>query len=436
MHLDGPVRAEMQLDFSDIGIWLSHWSFSFPPARTILRPIMPKEPSSPTNRGKRPKAKAMPVIAQPPSPSSDELGLPLTPRPTLANIGKVNTEQDLWTLDEEGPGLTPSVSPGAESKDPLQRSLEVEKLPKESAAADLKHPRKVDKLSVIPSRHQSKSSGQPIVKVPSTVGIEFDDLDHWDDDDITEPKSEEIEEVREISTSADLPKPELESISPTPASAQPDEPELGEVDEVAESKPEAEAMPPPAMPTKEVLQTLAKPITSMSKLERFGLIGLFIVLILGGGGFLLFSIYGLPTESKRVMENDFPIKGEHLEIKSASTYWRAPITTGDNPDKFQRGTVFLPAIKFAANTGNGALRVVFRNQDGELVGDVQTRMINAGESLEIPATAGFDDAGMHAAYRTGESKPWTVQVSEAPSTNSPPEAFKELFQINISTDRY
>ena len=379
----------------------------------------------------------MPVISADPAPSSDELGLPLKPRPTLANIGKVNTEQDLWSLDEEVSEPTPPVSRESESAASTQRSLEVVKLPKEPAASNPKTPEKVDKLTVIPARHMPKSGSRSKVKVASNVGIEFDDLDHWDDDDSTEPKSEKSEELSEISTAAELPDPEIESISPSIASPKPDELEPNELepDELAEPEPVTPELPPPAVPTKEVLQTLSKPIASISKLERIGLIGLFVVLILGGGGFLLFSISGLPTESKRVMENDFPIKGEHLEIKSASTYWRAPITTGDNPDTFQRGTVILPAIKFSANTGNGALRVVFRNQDGELVGDVQTRMINAGESLEISATAGFDDAGMHAAYRTGESKPWTIQVSEAPSANAPPDAFKELFQINISTDR-
>ena len=55
--------------------------------------------------------------------------------------------------------------------------------------------------------------------------------------------------------------------------------------------------------------------------------------------------------------------------------------------------------------------------------------------LQIAATAGFEDLGMHAAYRTGQSKPWTIEVLEAPSESAANAEFKKLFEINISTDR-
>jgi hypothetical protein len=42
---------------------------------------------------------------------------------------------------------------------------------------------------------------------------------------------------------------------------------------------------------------------------------------------------------------------------------------------------------------------------------------------------------MHAAYRTGQSKPWTIQVLEGPSETAANAEFKKLFEINISTDR-
>jgi hypothetical protein len=54
--------------------------------------------------------------------------------------------------------------------------------------------------------------------------------------------------------------------------------------------------------------------------------------------------------------------------------------------------------------------------------------------LNVPATAGFDDVGMHAAYRTGESKPWTVGVYEAPTEDAPGRDFKKVFEMDISTD--
>ena len=53
----------------------------------------------------------------------------------------------------------------------------------------------------------------------------------------------------------------------------------------------------------------------------------------------------------------------------------------------------------------------------------------------LAATAGFEDIGMHAAYRTGQSKSWSVEVREAPSEDSPVQDFKKLFEMSISTDR-
>ena len=69
------------------------------------------------------------------------------------------------------------------------------------------------------------------------------------------------------------------------------------------------------------------------------------------------------------------------------------------------------------------------------MGDAVTRTIKPGAPLQIAATAGFEDLGMHAAYRTGQSKPWTIQVLEGPSETAANAEFKKLFEINISTVR-
>lgn len=170
-------------------------------------------------------------------------------------------------------------------------------------------------------------------------------------------------------------------------------------------------------------------------MERVGLIALSALLVIGAVTVIAFSLSRLPTESAAVKANDFPINGKFVTVSSAVTYWRPPILEGKNPDTFRRGTVLLPVIDLVVPEGSGALRVVFRNPDGESVGDVVTRSVQRGQSLQIAATAGFDDLGMHSAYRTGESKPWTIEVDEAPSVNSNSSAFVSLFKMNISTDR-
>jgi len=70
-----------------------------------------------------------------------------------------------------------------------------------------------------------------------------------------------------------------------------------------------------------------------------------------------------------------------------------------------------------------------------VMGDAVNRTLQPGVPLQIAATAGFEDVGMHAAYRTGQSKPWTIEVLEAPSEGALNSEFRKLFEINISTDR-
>jgi len=377
-------------------------------------------------------------MPQDPPSSPDESSIPLKPRPTLANLGKTNTELNLWSLDDEESKL---ALPAEDNDEPLHRLLEVEDLPNVTVLPESKPLEKVDRLQIKPVWTKPSSGGRPILKAVPTMGIEFDDLDNWEEDEIPTPKDEIPTPKDEIPTPKDEipppkdeippPKDEIRNHQPEPKPAS--ESESESVHGPAAQELPIVAIPAAAVPAPDALPSL-KRLVSLSKLEKIGLITLFAVLILGGGGFLFSSIYGLPSEPERVMAHDFPIKGERLEIKAATTYWRPPIATGDNRDTFRRGTVFIPAIKLTIGSGSGALRFVFRNQDGEPIGDVQTRAVSAGEIIEIPATAGFDDAGMHAAYRTGESKPWTITVKEAASVNAANEAFKKFFEINISTD--
>ena len=61
--------------------------------------------------------------------------------------------------------------------------------------------------------------------------------------------------------------------------------------------------------------------------------------------------------------------------------------------------------------------------------------VSGGAPIQFAATDGFNDPGMHAAYRTGQAKPWTIEVFEAPSEDSAAGEFKKLFEMNIASDR-
>jgi hypothetical protein len=177
------------------------------------------------------------------------------------------------------------------------------------------------------------------------------------------------------------------------------------------------------------------PRLRLSGTERLGMIVLAAILVAGGLFAYVFILQRLPTESSRASMTDFPIQGEKVVIDAADTYWREPIQEGAGIETFRRGTRLLPIIELRITGGSGAVRVLFRNEDRLVIGDAVTRTVDGAATLKIAATAGFDDLGMHAAYRTGGSKPWTAEVFEAASVNSPGREFKRLFEMNISTAR-
>lgn len=134
-------------------------------------------------------------------------------------------------------------------------------------------------------------------------------------------------------------------------------------------------------------------------------------------------------------EIDFPVAGNRLTITAAETYWREP-KGGENADVVRRGTKLIPVLDISVEgKKSAAIRIFFRNDQGEVIGDSITRDISGKTTLSIPATAGFDDIGMHAAYRTSESPSWIVQVYESPNANASREQFKKVLETEISTDR-
>jgi len=161
---------------------------------------------------------------------------------------------------------------------------------------------------------------------------------------------------------------------------------------------------------------------------------LVVIVLLAGFAVLLFfpAIGSLPDEKQRARAEDFPKKGKHLTVKSALTYWREPIENGPNADVFKRGTALLPAIQIEVEGGPAVLRILFRGEDGVAVGDSVTREVNGNEVIKLAGTEGFLELGMHAAYRTGQTKPWMVQVYEAKPGSKEIQDFVLIFEMDMS----
>jgi hypothetical protein len=173
------------------------------------------------------------------------------------------------------------------------------------------------------------------------------------------------------------------------------------------------------------------PRLALSRLERVGLVT-FVVLMVGGGVFFLAqSIHRLPQEPPQLRKQDFPVMGRVVRVDSVVSYWREP----QGEDVARRGTVLIPAVEVKLGGGAGAIRVFFNDQEGKRVGDPINREVGDGGTVKLAATAGFEEFSMHAAYRTGESKPWTIELFEGPSVNAPGADFEKLLEIPISSER-
>ena len=185
----------------------------------------------------------------------------------------------------------------------------------------------------------------------------------------------------------------------------------------------ADQSPVPAVPS----------IGSLSKIEKIAVFLLCSALLLGAALTLIHFSSRVPTRPLISKKVDFPVSGKIVRITAASTYWRKPITSGDNADVVRRDTQLIPVLKLSLGSKTGAIRVFFRNEEGSVVGDVITRSVEGDSEITVVATAGFEDLGMHTAYRTGSGKRWHAQVFEAPSATASRDDFTMVLEMEIDT---
>ena len=169
------------------------------------------------------------------------------------------------------------------------------------------------------------------------------------------------------------------------------------------------------------------------KIEKIAILLLCFFLLSGAAFTLNHFSNRIPTRSLFAEKIDFPVSGKIVTITAASTYWRKPITSGDNADIIRRNTQIIPVVNLSLSSKTGAIRVFFRNEEDLLVGDVITRSVAGDSEITVIATAGFDDLGMHTAYRTGSGKRWRAQVFEAPSATASREDFSMVLEMEIDT---
>ncbi len=186
----------------------------------------------------------------------------------------------------------------------------------------------------------------------------------------------------------------------------------------------------PAEPSNEALGFFS----TLTILEKTSLFAIVAALIITAALAVVHFSKQIPVDSDISKKVSLPVEGKILSISAVETYWRPPITQGENPDIVRRGVKLIPVIKIQAKGNSGAIRIFFRDSEGTLVGDSTTLAISGDQTLTISATDGFTDMGMHASYRTGENARWIIQALEGPAIDAPIEKFKSLFKTEISTD--
>ena len=326
----------------------------------------------------------------------------------MVHLAQDTTESDLWAFDDIGHAAADSPAVPAKANQhllPIPRESDKIRVRQSREAVGTKFGGTMDRLSQPLPTGKSEAPGASVKPMSG-----FDDLDSWDESD-PEPAGAPV-----------IPGPETRAVVVhVPAS------EMARQPSIPKDAPD-EVSPPVGETT---TSASPRPRLNLSPLERIGLVTLLALLCVAGAVGYFLTIHRLPIESELTKALDLPIQGKHLTLLAATSYWRAPNPT----DTARRGTQLLPIFKLKSSGGPAAVRVFFRNNDGDLVGDAVTRSIQPDGELEVAATAGFDDVGLHAAYRTGPNQSWTIEVFEAPTENSAGPVFKPLLKMNVATDR-
>jgi hypothetical protein len=365
------------------------------------------------------------------SEPTNSSGLPGRSRPALSDLSRETTEEDLWNLDDEL-----AERPAPQVKYPPQPRKGLEPVPEDEAAkadsdgAQEPQPESSRQRGRTPAATRLTQQESPLrrrVDQPQ-VRDEIGDLDEVEEQ-VLEETSDGVLRV--------IDDPEAEAVQDTretPSDPRPAEPEP------------AEPLPPRQNLRRDSTETkratgapLSRP--RLNRREVLGLATFAFTLLLAAIWVLTRFFSAFEFKSEFAKGPDFPIKGELLALTAADTYWREPVRAGEARDFARREVRLIPVLEITldpAASSAGALLVIFRNSEGQPVGDSIRRSFAGGRfdvsgnaSIAFPATDGFLSEGDFNAYRSGKGDYWTAEVFEGPSVDSQADQFKPLAPIPV-----
>lgn len=387
-----------------------------------------------------------PVMSKDPQPSSSD---PSEIVPKVSKTQQETTKKDLWDLDDGESGTEEGVEPSSSKALPVKKLSKTTVHSKKSAERQVEIPPFAEAIDSREGVGGAKiSETEPVTEVnrpshtkntPPKIATKnsthekkerhdlggFENLGRFD-------KMEDFSREAPYKSKTNPEKKE-ETVSEPESNhnGQPaNEKGLTKLKEIISEPKKIEGAN-----AKENSESKALLSLSLSKIEKISLLSLAAILLIAGILTTIHFANRVPTRPTIAEKIEFPVRGERVTITRATTYWREP-KRGENPDVVRRGTKLIPILELSfTSEKSGAFRVFFRDDKGDVIGDPITHTLSKDGKFTLAATAGFDDIGMHAAYRTGGTSPWLAQVYESPHENASWENFKKVLEMDISTDR-
>jgi len=188
-------------------------------------------------------------------------------------------------------------------------------------------------------------------------------------------------------------------------------------------------------------------LSALSLFEKGSLAALFLLLIISS-----FWITSVVTAQIPAFETSakvkLPHKSELLSITDIETYWRAPVREGESRDIGVSSNISLiPVARLALGpeTKAQSIRLLFRDENGEFVGDPSTLRLSADQfqatkepnakikknEVTVNSTSGFLHEGEIISYLSDTNFEWQLVVFESQDGQN----YQELLSIPISANR-
>ncbi|MFT4639288.1 MAG: hypothetical protein ACI8T1_002613 [Verrucomicrobiales bacterium] len=159
----------------------------------------------------------------------------------------------------------------------------------------------------------------------------------------------------------------------------------------------------------------------LNVIEMASVAAFLIVALIGLFGFRNLVHSGQQVEEVRQLSLaslDFPSKGELLTVADIKATWRAP-----QPGEIVRPDVLMvPEVSVQLSGGSGFLRMLYRDEQGKIRGDIMVQQItngsaNGGTTFTAICSEGYQNAMNLVECQAGRLEPWTVEVFESRDYN-------------------